>query len=68
MNGQYRSFLYGFEDDSLVISSADPQIGELKRYPLHGSALESQEEAFTLAKGRIDLDYEELSSLEIAAD
>ncbi len=68
MKGQYSTFRYEFQDDSLIISSADPGIGELKRYPLHGSLPETEGEAALIAKGRIDLDMEELSDIEISLD
>ncbi len=68
MKGQYSTFRYEFQDDSLIISSADPGIGELKRYPLHGSPPETEGEAVLIAKGRIDLDMEELSDIEISLD
>lgn len=68
MKGQYSTFRYEFQDDSLIISSADPGIGELKRYPVHGSPPETEGEAASMAKARIDLDMEELSNIEISLD
>ena len=68
MKGAYSTFRYEFRDDSLIISSADPAIGELKRYSLHGSPPETEAEAEAMARGRIDFDVEELSNLEISSD
>lgn len=65
MNGQYKGFRFLFGDDTLIILSAEPQIGELKRYPLNGGMPEIEDEAMMMASGRIDMDFDELSYLEL---
>ena len=65
MNGQYRTFLFRFEGETLVVGSAEPQIGDLKTYPQNRPAPDNEEEAVRLARGRIDLDFDELTRLEL---
>ena len=64
MEGQFKGFRFRFEGETLTISSAEPQIGTLKTYPMNGPGPKTEEEAAQIARGKIELDFEELSQLE----